>query len=318
MFNNFGFVFTGGGAKGAWQLGVWKAFEERGYRAKAVSGTSVGALNACLYAQGDYEEALRAWKEIDRWRMLRPDLFNIVMKGMKVSRARQTVGMLLKSSPISPIAALLDLHGLSSKEDGACSQDGLRELIEKHLNLNKRNFWLPLYVCVHDIENSCPKYFPIYPQDDWSPKELANILLASSAIPVIYSSVTIRGKEYNDGGGGVMTFLFDYDSCEYDNAPKAPLQKLSLDFIIIMELDYNKHYDTIQKTRQGFFVAQIIPSKPLGDFVDGTMNFDKDFVEELVDLGYKDGAKWLKENETQLGLEHFLDNSDILPKIIFD
>lgn len=310
MFSNFGFVFTGGGAKGAWQLGVWKAFEERGYKAKVVSGTSVGALNACLYAQGDYKNALDAWNEIDGWRMLHPDLFNIAMKGVK----NRFVGTVLQS----PVAALSDLLGLSSKEDGFCSQDGLRELIEKYLDLDKRNYWLPIFVCAHDIEQSCPKYFHIYSQDDWSSKELVDILLASSAIPIIYSSVTIRGKEYNDGGGGVLTFLFDCDSCEYDNAPKSPLQKLSLDLIVVMELDYKKHYDTIKKTRQGFYVARIVPSKPLGDFVDGTINFDRSFVEELVDLGYKDGVKWLKENDAQLGLERFLDKSDILPKILFD
>ena len=43
MDNNFGLVFTGGGGKGAWQLGVWKALEEAGIRGAADSGTSVGA-----------------------------------------------------------------------------------------------------------------------------------------------------------------------------------------------------------------------------------------------------------------------------------
>lgn len=317
LFSNFGFVFTGGGAKGAWQLGVWKAFEERGYKAKVVSGTSVGALNACLYAQGDYKNALDAWNEIDGWRMLHPDLFNIAMKGVGMPMTQLAVTA-LRSTHGSLDFALSNLLGLPSKEDGFCSQDGLRELIENYLDLDRRDRWLPAYVCAHDIEKSCPKYFHIHSQDDWSSKEVVDILLASSAIPIIYSSVAIRGREYNDGGGGVLTFLFDYDSCEYDNAPKTPLRELSLDLNVIMELDYKKHYNAIKKTRQGVFVAQVVPSKPLGDFVDGTINFDKGFVEELVDLGYKDGVKWLQENDVQLGLEHFLDKSDILPKIIFD
>ncbi len=313
MLNNFGFVFSGGGAKGAWQLGVWKAFEEKGYRAKAVSGTSVGALNACLYAQGDIKKATCAWNEIDSWRLLHPDLFNIIMKGLPTALAKA-----FWTCHNFPATTIMELLGISSKEDGFCLQDGLQELIEHHLNLNRRNLWLPIFVCAHSIEKSCPEYFAINSKDDWSPKEITDILLASAAIPVIYSSVNIRGKEYNDGGGGVLNFLFDYESDEYDNAPKAPLQRLPLDLIITLELDFKNNNDCIQKTKKGFHTAKIVPSKHLGDFIDGTIKFEQSFVNELIDLGYKDGLKWLNHNEVQLDLESFLSNSTILPKIIFD
>ena len=70
---NFGLAFAGGGAKGAWQIGAWKALEEKGLRAKAVSGTSGGALNATLYAQGDLSRAEKAWSSIDRTKLLGVD-----------------------------------------------------------------------------------------------------------------------------------------------------------------------------------------------------------------------------------------------------
>ena len=313
MLNNFGFVFSGGGAKGAWQLGVWKAFEEKGYRAKAVSGTSVGALNACLYAQGDIKKATCAWNEIDSWRLLHPDLFNIVMKGMPTALAKA-----FWVNHNFPAATIMELLGISSKKDGFCLQDGLRELIERYLDLNKRNLWLPIFVCAHSIEESRPEYFAINSKDNWSSKEIADILLASAAIPVIYSSVNIRGKEYNDGGGGVLTFLFDYESDEYDNAPKAPLQRQPLDLIITLELDFKNNNDCIQKTKKGPYTAKMVPSKPLGDFIDGTIKFEKSFVNELIDLGYNDGLKWLNRNDVQLKFEHTLNHSQILPKIIFN
>lgn len=50
MFPVTGLVFCGGGGRGAYQIGVWQALRERGldkYTA-AVSGASVGALNAAL------------------------------------------------------------------------------------------------------------------------------------------------------------------------------------------------------------------------------------------------------------------------------
>ena len=47
-----GLVLSGGGAKGAYQAGVWTALAERGLaeRVKAISGTSVGAINAAVFA----------------------------------------------------------------------------------------------------------------------------------------------------------------------------------------------------------------------------------------------------------------------------
>ena len=58
-FQRIGLVLEGGGGKGSYQIGVWKAIRELGLEKKivAVSGTSVGALNAALFAKGDFETA---------------------------------------------------------------------------------------------------------------------------------------------------------------------------------------------------------------------------------------------------------------------
>ena len=47
-----GLVLSGGGAKGAYEVGVWQAMEEMGLAGDvaAISGTSVGAINAALFA----------------------------------------------------------------------------------------------------------------------------------------------------------------------------------------------------------------------------------------------------------------------------
>ena len=58
-----GLVLSGGGAKGAYQLGVWKAMDEFGLRrmVKAVSGPSVGYLNGFTFCYSDYESAEYMW-----------------------------------------------------------------------------------------------------------------------------------------------------------------------------------------------------------------------------------------------------------------
>ena len=57
-------VLGGGGAKGAYEIGAIAALEDLGVRALSVYGTSVGALNAAMYAQGNLEAAAELWSSI--------------------------------------------------------------------------------------------------------------------------------------------------------------------------------------------------------------------------------------------------------------
>ena len=43
-----GLVLAGGGARGSYQVGVWRALDELGWTAGAVTGTSVGCLNGAM------------------------------------------------------------------------------------------------------------------------------------------------------------------------------------------------------------------------------------------------------------------------------
>lgn len=58
-------VLSGGGARGAYQIGVWKALEELNIKCDIVTGTSIGSINGALYTQGSLKEAEELWKNID-------------------------------------------------------------------------------------------------------------------------------------------------------------------------------------------------------------------------------------------------------------
>ena len=58
-------VLSGGGAKGAYQIGVWKALRKLGINYDIVTGTSVGALNGILMVQQDFHAAINLWSNID-------------------------------------------------------------------------------------------------------------------------------------------------------------------------------------------------------------------------------------------------------------
>src|SRR5699024_11512775 len=59
-----GLVLAGGGARGSYQIGVWRALDELGWTAGAVTGTSVGCLNGAMYVLGQYETARDMWLTI--------------------------------------------------------------------------------------------------------------------------------------------------------------------------------------------------------------------------------------------------------------
>ncbi len=57
-------VFSGGGSRGAYECGAWQALREMNVRIDAVYGTSIGAINAALVAQGDLDRFVKLWNTI--------------------------------------------------------------------------------------------------------------------------------------------------------------------------------------------------------------------------------------------------------------
>jgi len=57
-------VLSGGGAKGAYEAGVWKALRKLKIKYNIVTGTSIGALNGMMMAQNEFYKCIRLWKNI--------------------------------------------------------------------------------------------------------------------------------------------------------------------------------------------------------------------------------------------------------------
>lgn len=54
-------VLSGGGSKGAYQIGVWRALRKLGIDYDIVTGTSIGALNGAFLTMKDYKRAVMLW-----------------------------------------------------------------------------------------------------------------------------------------------------------------------------------------------------------------------------------------------------------------
>ena len=57
-------VLSGGGSKGSYEIGVWKALRKMHIKYDIVTGTSIGALNGALMTQNTYFKALYIWNKL--------------------------------------------------------------------------------------------------------------------------------------------------------------------------------------------------------------------------------------------------------------
>lgn len=87
----YALALSGGGARGSYQIGVWKALRENGIKINAVTGTSIGAINGALIAQGDFDEAMEIWENIS------PDvIYNLNASGIDKVRDISKLGTFLE------------------------------------------------------------------------------------------------------------------------------------------------------------------------------------------------------------------------------
>lgn len=57
-------VLSGGGAKGAFQVGVLQVLKEKGYNFDYISGISVGSLNGAMLSTDQFDELVQVWKNM--------------------------------------------------------------------------------------------------------------------------------------------------------------------------------------------------------------------------------------------------------------
>ncbi|MGN0436041.1 MAG: patatin-like phospholipase family protein [Wujia sp.] len=264
-----GLVLAGGGGKGAYQVGVLKALKENGMldEVTGISGASIGAVNAFLYAMEDIDIMYKAWDDID---ML--TLFDVDLE------------MLVQNRPYF-------------------SRDEMIKLISKYIDFDKlKNTKYKIFNSICRIDSASDKmvaeYRDVTSYDDVD--YIKKILLASTALPIIYEAVEIDGSYYRDGG-----------IC--DNEPVKPLYDLGYRQFIVIGMTQGKVFN--QNKCPDAEVVAIYPSYDLGSLIDGTLNFTEKAVKFREMLGYKDGLRALKtkfqKDDMYIRMESVLAQNDL-------
>ena len=301
--DGYGLVLGGGGGRGSYEIGVWKALEE--YRdvldIKAVSGSSVGALNAALYACGDLDKATRMWYDITNDRILSNkdiDEDNRNKWFESIKDKLMTIDNPVIQSAIECIGLDAVAKGMKIK-DGFFSREGLMDILENSPVLDGvSKSGMSCYATCLNVEGKpTPERFQL---SGMEPKEIERILLASSAIPVIFPMETIDKTKYYDGGfflGG-------------DNVPVQPLYDEGYRKFVVVHLDERRtdRYDDAD-------MIHIFPSIPLGGAIDGMLDFSPEGVGKRIAQGYDDAKAVLVE---RFGLREPADSREAAgPRLYF-
>lgn len=274
---DIGLVLCGGGGRGAYQIGVWQALRELGLDGyiTGVSGTSVGALNAALFACGDIALAEKIWTELRR---------------NDITDPAETAGRV--------IAGVINFLGSENKRidlpdperaarAGIFSPHGLISLIEENgVNRCVSGCRMPCFACCHNSTTGRPEYFDL---SALSPEQITQYLTASTAIPAVFPAMDIGGEVYRDGGLS-------------DNTPVKPLYDIGFRKIIISYLG------SISADLSGFPDAEFIELFPSDDILlgknqgrllkTGTLDFNGNNAALRIRLGRVETLAFLQKNGT--------------------
>ena len=91
-------VLSGGGSRGAYECGAWQALREMNIRLDAVYGTSIGAINAALVAQGDLDVAVKLWENIRMNQIVSTEEGEEFTVERMISRKRDLIPFLLENA----------------------------------------------------------------------------------------------------------------------------------------------------------------------------------------------------------------------------
>ncbi|MCC3865389.1 patatin-like phospholipase family protein [Terrisporobacter petrolearius] len=274
-----GVALEGGGARGAFHVGAIRALLEEGYQIDGIVGTSIGAFNAAMVAQGDFEKCFEMWSNVTP-----QQLFDIEDRYMaNVINRNLNIKTITYFS--SEAKRIITNRGIDT--------DNLRKVVDELIDEEKlRNSNMDFGLVTVELGPLSP--IEVFKEDIPNGK-IKDFIMASARYPGLKME-PLDGKAYLDGG-------------LYDNCPVNLLSKKNYDKIIAIRLNSSRKLKHID---EGANVVEIQPSMDLG----GTFIFTKDLAHRNIKLGYYDAIKAIRKLK---GREYYIepiDNDLIFSKLL--
>lgn len=266
--SKLGLVLAGGGGKGAYQLGVWKALENYGVskNVSAISGTSVGSLNSVLFIQKSILKAEEVWGNISADKILTLNCFKTALSASSK----------IKNNMVVPINVIKDII---HKSNGIFTREGLVQIIDEHIDMNKitssdvKIFSACCHITGNHLNPTKARYFELNVLDH---RTIKKVLLATSALPVIFEPEEINGEYFIDGG-------------VIDNIPVKPIYEEGCNIIIVVHLSRDKVIN--HKSFPNCTILEISPTEEQGGLITGTLDFTPEGAKKRIIQGFTDATK---------------------------
>ena len=323
-------ALQGGGTHGAFTWGVLDCLlADKRLRIEGISGTSAGAMNAVVLAdglnRGGAEGARQALEQF--WRA--------VSRAARASPIRRTpLDMLLGrwSVDYSPGYIFFDLltRSMSPYELNPLNLNPLRDLLIEQVDFDRVRCCteVKLFIAATNVRTGQAKIFR-------GPELSAESILASACLPFLYQAVEIDGEAYWDGGYMGNPVLFPLiDECDAQDliivqinpirrkeVPRRAqdihnrLNEITFNSSLIKELrsimllkalvDEEGFNRAQHKDMLLHWIDAADELQALG--VSSKLNAEWDFLVHLHDIGWRTTEAWLEQNFDRLGRESTFD-----------
>ncbi len=323
-------ALQGGGAHGAFTWGVLdRLFEEDQLWIEAISGTSAGAMNAVVAAQGMYDGGAEGAREaLERF------WWEVSKAGQASPVKRSPIDMVLGnwSLDMSPGYLMMDLMSrLASPYDtNPFDINPLRELVDDFIDFEKVRDCndLHIYLSATNVETGRVRVFK---RDEVT----LDVVMASACLPFLFKAVEIDGVPYWDGGYMGNPVLFPF----IDDSPSDDIIIVQINPIVregtpttardihnrVNEITFNA--SLLRDLRAIDFVCRLIQENKLkeGDYrsmkihmiearkemrplgASSKMNAEWDFLLHLHEIGRKAAAAWLDKHFDDLEVRSTVD-----------
>ena len=325
-------ALQGGGSHGAFSWGVLdRLLEEPDFAIDAISGTSAGAVNAVVLAEG----LAMGGPEMARQRL--ENFWATISQaalGNPIQRTPLDILLSNWSLDANPALAMFEMLSrvVSPYQFNPLNLNPLKELIAEHVDFEQVHACMctQLFISATNVHTGRVKVFT---NEDIS----ADVVMASACLPFIFQAVVIDEVPYWDGGFMGNPVLFPFFECSRsrdvlivqvnpirrENTPQTAreivdrVNEIAFNAPLVKEL---RHIDFInQAVRRGdlsntgfreMFIHRIGGGAHITQYPASTkLNAEWAFLTRLRDEGRKAADAWIAKNFSDLGTKSTIDLS---------
>jgi len=294
-----GVVLSGGGAKGAYEVGFLKALAEFDIQPEAIAGTSIGALNGAIYASTKDTKMSATlleelWDDLASSNVLKVDKTKAIKNLVEVFSyfAPMPIGRLTR------IAMALTKAGKS--EEGLLTQLPIVNRLKQYAPAHKLELGLPFYVGmtkargnVRDVINFSGfgnEETEFKKIQDLSSEEMHKAIMASAALPILFDGIEVEGEVYRDG------CLSSTDN-EWGNTPAKPLiEKEGCTHLIVCHLNEGSFFNRHDPLFEDVAIIEVRPKSNTFSSALDPLQFKVEKIEEWKEQGYQDAKRVLSKS----------------------